>query len=163
MFGPGANEWIRVRPGTTLSREMKSVCAVQLVSDSEMPTRLDEDRLLGTWRVDHGAQGKFAASPIVISEAQITWTASDGRKCTSAYQFASRSTGSTLPGAPTANVGDAYITLVLELKGPHLDPCAQKMDSLTVSFASDQRDFAQVTAFALAPQGFGTMRRLSPA
>jgi len=162
---PGASEWIPVRPDTTLSREMKSVCAVQLASGSQMPTRLDEGRLLGAWRVEDGAQGKIAAGPVVISEAQIMWTTPDSRKCTSAYQLASRSIGSAFPGGPTANDerADAYITFVLELKGPHLDPCAQEMNSLTVSFASDQRDFAHFTAFFLAPQGFGTMRRVSSA
>jgi hypothetical protein len=162
---PGANEWIPVRPDTTLSREMKFVCAVQLASDSQTPTRLDRDRILGTWQVDDGAQGRFAAGPIVISETQITWTARDSHQCTSEYQLASRTTGSTFPGGPTASdtTDDAYTTFVLELKGPLLDPCSQRMNSLTISFASTQCDLAHFTAFLLAPQGYGTMRRVSSA
>jgi hypothetical protein len=160
---PGANEWILVRPDTTLSREMKFVCAVQLASDSQMPTRLYEDHILGTWQVDQGAQGRVGAGPIVISETQVTWTAPDSHECTSAYQLASRSTGSTFPGGPTASdkSDDAYTTFVLELKGPHLVPCSQKMSSLTISFASTQRDRAHFMAFFFAPQGYGTMRRVS--
>jgi hypothetical protein len=112
--------------------------------------------------VDQGAQGRVAAGPIVISETQVTWTAPDSHECTSAYQLASRSTGSTFPGGPTAGdkSDDAYTTFVLELKGPHLVPCSQKMSSLTISFASTQRDRAHFTAFFFAPQGYGTMRRV---
>lgn len=159
----GANEWMTVKPDTTLSREMKFVCAVQLASDSQMPTRPDENLILGMWQVDQAAQGRVAAGPIVISETQVTWTASDTHECTSAYQLASRSTGSTFPGGPVAGdkTDDAYTTLVLELKGPHLVPCSQKMSSLTISFSSTQRDRAYFTAFFFAPQGYGTMRRVS--
>jgi hypothetical protein len=160
---PGANEWMPVRPDTTLSREMKFVCTVQLASDSQMPTRPDQDHILGAWQVDQGAQGRVAAGLIIISETQVTWTAPDSHECTSAYQFASRSTGSTFPGGRTAGdrSDDAYTTFVLELKGPHLVPCSQNMSSLTISFASTQRDRAYFTAFFFAPQGYGTMRRVS--
>jgi len=166
---PGANEWIPVRPDTTLSREMNFVCAVELTTESsrhliiKSPSELDVDRILGTWQVNDDAQGRVAAGPIVISETQVTWTALDGQECTSEYQLASRSTGSTFPGGPTAGdkSDDAYTTFVLELKGPHLVPCSQKMSSLTISFASTQRDRAHFTAFFFAPQGYGTMRRVS--
>src|SRR6267378_2419171 len=155
--------WIPVRPDTALSREMKFVCAVQLTSDSTTSAKLDEDRIFGTWHVEDGAQGRIAAGPIVISETQIAWTAPDSHKCVSDYRLASRSTGSTFPGGPTAGnkPDDAYTTFALELKGPHLDSCSQKMSSFTVSFISTQRDFAHFTAFFLAPQGYGTVRRAS--
>jgi hypothetical protein len=159
---PGANEWIPVRPDTTLSREMKFVCAVQLASDSQIPTRQDRDRILGTWQVDDGAQGRIAPGRIVISETQVAWTAQDSHECTSEYQLAALSTGQTFPGGPTGSdkSDDAYTTFVLELKGPQLVPCSQKMRSLTISFPSTQRDLAHFTAFFFAPQGYGTMRRV---
>jgi hypothetical protein len=166
---PGANEWIPVRPDTALSREMNFVCAVELTTESsrhsiiKSPSELDVDRILGTWQVSDGAQGRVAAGPIVISAMQVTWTAQDGQECTSEYQLASRSTGSTFPGGRPADgePDNAYTTFVLELKGPHLVTCSQKMSSFTISFASTQRDFAHFTAFFLAPQGYGTMRRVS--
>jgi hypothetical protein len=163
---PGANEWIPVRPDTTLSREMAFVCAVELATEStELSTasKLDGARLLGTWQVDDGSQGRVAAGPIVISETQVTWMARDGGECTSAYELASRSTASTFPGGPTANdkPDDAYTTFVLKFKGPHLVPCSQNMSSLTISFESTQRDLGHFTAFSYAPQGYGTMRRVS--
>jgi hypothetical protein len=158
---PGANEWIPVRSDTTLSREMKFVCSVQLTSDSAASK--NEDRILGTWHVEDGARGRIAAGPLVISQTQIVWTAPDAQKCVSDYRLASRSIGSTFPGGPAAgNESDnAYITFALELKGPHLDPCSQKMSSFTMSFDSSQHDLAHFTAFSLAPQAYGTMRRAS--
>jgi hypothetical protein len=165
---PGANEWIPVRPDTTLRREMDFVCAVELTTELTRhsplitPSALDVDRILGTWRVGDDAHGRVAAGPITISDTQVTWTAPDSQQCTSEYQLASRNTGSTFPGGPLANdeSDDAYTTFVLELKGPHLIPCSQKMSSLTISFASTQRDLAHFTAFFFAPQGYGTMRRV---
>jgi hypothetical protein len=99
--------------------------------------------------VDEGAQGKVSAGPIVISETQITWTATDSQECTSKYQLASLSKGSTFPGGPTSSdkSDEAYTIFVLELKGPHLDSCSQKIGSFTISFASRERDFAHFTAF----------------
>jgi hypothetical protein len=161
--------WIPVKPGTALSREMHFVCAVELTHESKehstlkTPSMLDADRILGTWRVDDGAQGRVAAGPIVISETQVTWTARDSQACTSEYELASRSKDSSFPGGPLANdkPDDAYTTFVLELKGPHLIPCSQKMSSFTISFESTQRDLAHFTAFFFAPQSYGTMRRVS--
>jgi hypothetical protein len=155
--------WIPVRSGTALSRQMKFACSIQLASDSTRSAKLEQDWLFGTWQVEHRAQGRIAAGPLVISDSQIAWTASDSHKCVSDYHLASRSTGPTFPGGPPAGnePDDAYTTYALELKGPHQDPCSQKMDSFTISFATAQRDFAHFTAFFLAPQGYGTMHRLS--
>jgi len=161
-------EWIPVRPDTTLRREMDFVCAVELTTESTnhspliTPSALDVDRILGTWQVGDDAHGRVAPGPMIISDTQVTWTAPDSQQCTSEYQLASRSTGSTFPGGPAANdeSDDAYTTFVLELTGPHLIPCSQKMSSLTISFASTQRDLAHFTAFFFAPQGYGTMRRV---
>ena len=158
---PGANEWIPVRPDTTLSREMKFVCAVQLTSDSAASK--NEDRILGTWHVEDGARGRISAGPLLISQTQIVWTTPDGQKCVSGYRLASRSIGSTFPGGPAAGGApdNAYITFALELKGPHVDPCSQKMSSFIMSFDSSQHDLARFTAFFLGPQAYGTMRRAS--
>ena len=153
--------WASVRPDTVLSREMKFVCSVQLTNDPAPPT--DADPILGTWHVQDGAKGRIAAGPLVISQTQIAWTAPDGQKCVSDYRLASRSIGSTYPGGPADGKApdNAYITFALELKGPHFDPCSQKMSSLTMSFDSAQHNLAHFTAFFLAPQAYGTMRRAS--
>jgi hypothetical protein len=123
---------------------MNFICAVQLTSDTPTSAKQDEDRIFGTWHVEDGAQGRIAAGPIVISETQIAWTAADGHRCVSDYQLASRSTGHTFPGASMvgSNPDDAYTTFALELKGPHLQPCSQKMSSFTISFASNQNELA---------------------
>ena len=165
---PGSNEWVPVRPDTTLSREMKFVCGVELTTESSMqatirtPSELDVDRILGAWRVNEAVHGRVAAGPLVITDTQITWPAQDGQQCSSEYHLASRSTGSTFPGGPPADDGpdDSYTTFVVDLKGPHLVPCSQNMNSLTISFASTQRDQAHFTAFFFAPQGYGTIRRV---
>jgi hypothetical protein len=151
--------WASVRPNTVLSREMKFVCSVQLTSD--FAASKNEDRILGTWHVEDGAKGRISAGPLVISPKQIVWTAPDGQKCVSDYRVASLSSGSTFPGGPAAGnePDNAYITFALELKGPHLEPCSQKMSSFTMSFDSSQHDLANFTAFFVAPQAYGTMRR----
>jgi hypothetical protein len=153
--------WIPVRPDTVLSRQMKFVCSVHLTGDSATST--DEDPILGTWHVEDGAKGRIAAGPLVIAQSQIEWTAPDGQKCVSDYRLASRSIGSTFPGGPAAGnePDNAYITFALELKGPHFDPCSQKMSSFTMSFDSSQHDLAHFTAFFLAPQAYGTIRRVT--
>jgi hypothetical protein len=153
--------WISVRPDTVLSREMKFVCSVHLTGDSATST--DEDPILGTWHVEDGAKGRIAAGPLVISQSQIAWTASDGQKCVSDYRLSSRSIGPSFPGGPAdGNEPDnAYITFALALKGPHFNPCSLKMSSFTMSFDSSQHDLAHFTAFFLAPQAYGTMRRAS--
>jgi hypothetical protein len=117
------------------------------------------------WYVEKGANGRISVGPLVISQTQIAWTAPDGRNCVSDYRLASSSIGSTFPGGPAAGnePDNAYVTFALELKGPHLEPCSQKMSSFTVSFASAQRDLAHFTAAFLAPQAYGTMRRASSA
>ncbi len=155
---PGAQDWMPVRPGTTLSREMHAACSVELATES---SALDIDRVLGTWQVSNGVQGSIAAGPLVISETQVTWTAPGGQECTSEYQLASRSVGSTFPGGPPVDDGPdvAYTTFVVDQEGPHQLPCSKNMNSLTMSFVSTQRDMAYFTAFFLAPQAFGTMRR----
>ena len=162
---PGANEWVPVRPNTTLSHEMAFVCGVQLTADSPPSARIDQARLFSTWQVEKGAQGRIAAGPIDISETHVAWTTADGQPCVSGYQLTSINNGSTFPGGPSANdeVADAYTTFTLELQGPHREPCLQKMRSFTISLPSNQRDFAYFTAFYFAPQGFGTMRRVSTA
>jgi hypothetical protein len=158
-----ADIWKRVTPDTALSREMDFICAVQLTSESPRSANFDADRIFGTWHVEDGAQGRITAGPIVISETQIAWTAEDSHQCVSDYQLASRTTGPTFPGASMVGSkhDDAYTTFVLELKGPHLQPCAQKMNSFTISLTSDQRDFAHFAAFFVRVQGNGTMRRVS--
>jgi hypothetical protein len=81
----------------------------------------------------------------------------------SVYTLASRSTGPTFPGGPigSTNSDDAYTTFVLELEGPHLQPCSQKMNALTVSLLSAQSDFANFSFFFREVEGHGTMRRVS--
>ena len=161
-------EWIPVRADSTLRREMDFVCAVELATESTEhsplipPSALDVARIVGTWQVGDDAHGRVAAGPLIISDSQVTWTAPDGQHCTSDYQLASRSTGPTFPGEPAANDESdaAYTTFVLEFVGSHVMPCSQKMGSLTISFASTQRDLAHFTAFFFAPQGYGTMRRV---
>jgi hypothetical protein len=153
--------WVSVRPNSALSREMKFVCSVHLTSNSAAST--DAGPILGTWHVENGPQGRISVGPLVISQTQIAWTAPDGQKCVSDYRLASRSIGSTFPGGPTAGnePDNAYITFALELKGPHFDPCSQKISSFTMSFDSSQHDLAHFTAFFLAPQAYGTMRRVT--
>jgi hypothetical protein len=142
---------------------MKFVCAVHLASDPTSSAKLDQDRIFGTWQVETGTQGRIAAGPLVISQTQIAWMTPDGQKCVSDYRLASLSAGSTFPGgpAPGNEPDNAYITFALELKGPHLEPCSQKMSAFTMSFDSSQHDLANFTAFFLAPQAYGTMRRTS--
>jgi hypothetical protein len=158
-----AGIWQRVTPDTALSREMNFICAVRLTSESPTSANFDADRILGTWHVEDGAHGRITVGPIVISETQIAWTAEDGHKCVSDYQLASRSTGSAFPGASMvgSNPDHAYTTFVLELKGPHLQPCAKKMNSFTISLPSDQSNFAHFAAFFVGMQGNGTMHRVS--
>jgi hypothetical protein len=155
--------WKPVKPGTALSREMSAVCAVELTSESTMPEKLGMDPILGSWQVEDGAQGRIAAGPIAISAAQIAWTTEDNQKCTSDYELASRSTASTYPGASMAESKPdvPYTTFVLKLKGPHVEPCNTSMSSFTISLSSQQKDLAHFSAFFLAVQGYGWMRRIS--
>jgi len=149
-----ASAWQRVSPDTALGREMKFVCAVHLTAGSPASANFDQGRILGTWHVDW-AQGRIAAGQIVISETNIAWTSQDNHACMSDYALASRSTGPTFPGGPIGgtNSDDAYTTFVLELKGPHLQPCSQWMSSITVSprlgskrFCKFRRIFSQGTS-----------------
>jgi hypothetical protein len=158
-----ASAWQRVSPDTALGREMKFVCAVHLTAESPASANLDQGRILGTWHMDW-AQGRIAAGQIVISETNIAWTSQDNHACVSDYALASRSTGPTFPGGPIGgtNSDHAYTTFVLELKGPHLQPCSQWMNSITVSLASARSDFANFAAFFRKVQGHGTMHRVSP-
>jgi hypothetical protein len=155
--------WKTAKLGTALSREMSVVCAVELTSESTTPEKLGVNRILGAWQVGDGAQGRIGAGPIVISDTQIAWTTEDNQQCTSGYDFASRSTASTYPGAPMAESepGVPYSTFVLKLKGPHLKPCAKDMSSFTISLTSNQNDFAHFSAFFVSVQGSGVMRRVS--
>jgi hypothetical protein len=150
--------WIRVKPGTALSREMSFVCAVELTSKSPTGAKLNEDRIFGTWHVEKGARGRIAG-PIVISETQIAWTDEDKRTCVLPYRLASRGTGSTFPGGPmvSGTPDDAYTTYVLEIGEHH---CALGMDSFTITFTSGQPDVAKFSGFFFSVQGSGTMRRV---
>ena len=152
--------WKPVARDTALSREMKFVCAVHLATPSPASANFDQDRILGTWHVD-SAQGRIAAGPIVISETSIAWTANDNHACVSDYVLASRSAGPTFPGGPTGNnnFDDAYTTFVLELKGPHLHPCSQKMRAFTISLSSAHADLGHFAAFFVGVQAHGTMHR----
>jgi hypothetical protein len=158
-----ASPWRGVSPDTALGREMKLVCAVHLTAESPASANFDQDRILGTWHVDW-AQGRIAAGQIVISETTISWTSPDNHACMSDYALASRTTAPTFPGSPIGgtNSDDAYTTYVLELKGPHLQPCSQELNAITVSLTSAQSDFANFAAFSRKVQGHGTMRRVSP-
>lgn len=150
--------WIRVKPGTALSREMNFVCSVELTSESPTGAKLNEDRIFGTWQVEKDTRGRIAG-PIVISKTQIAWTDEDERTCILPYRLASRGTGSTFPGGPMVSdpPNDAYTTYVLELGEHH---CALGMNSFTITYTSGQPDVAKFSGFFFSVQGSGTMRRV---
>jgi len=152
--------WKPVTPGTALDREMKFICGVELASDPSITVLGDSDRLFGTWSVETDAPGRVAG-PIAIAEKHISFTVDDKQTCTVDYQLASRFTGSTFPGGPLASDEgeNHYTTFVLEFREHH---CAPGIQSITITFTSDQFDVAHFSAFSGSVQGSGTMRRAVP-
>jgi hypothetical protein len=139
------------------------VCNVGIVQAND----LDVSRMMGTWSVSElepRARANHSparvASPMVISENQISWESSGHHQCVDGYHVASRGVAPTFPGGPIENGrgDDIYMTFKLELQQP---TCDQRIASFTLSFASDVADIGHFAAFDgnSAVEGYGAIYR----
>jgi hypothetical protein len=116
---------------------------------------VDTARMIGTWGVsdveplgsrNHGAPNVTA--PMLISESEITWAATNHRPCTAGYSIVSRAASPTFPGGPIENdnAADAYTIFQLRLDQR---TCDQSIAFVTLSFAANVTDighFATMSA-----------------